>query len=279
MSKSPGEYLNEKDLSQRVRAVSSTIGAIALESGKGEVMKRVFVTNKQEFIEHFGKPNPAISRGHYAALTFLEKASRLYVVRVINDDESKGARPLTAGVFFSIDEVGAKVPVPRINNFAGPDGKAKGMYDPFNTYTYNPNTPGIKNVLFMLCAANPGVWNDNIYVQVRNSRKALVSDFDEAYDDPTRFYIDVYLNYRSKRQTPDESFLVSLKYESDGYGNQLHIEEVINSSSRLIRARINPYAAENVKILSDVGVQFEGGTNGAHPNYTQMMAGWESGGI
>lgn len=272
---SAGVYTVERDLSQRVRAVSTSIGAIVLASGRGPVGTRELVTNEEEFIALFGKPNPAISLGHYAALQFLKKSSQLYVSRVVNDDLGKGPIPLTAGLFYSVDESTAQVPVPHLNNFDDDNGNVLAKNDPFNTYTWNPNTPGIQNVLFFVCAANPGEWNNNLYVSVRTSQKALTTGFDEAFDDPTSFYIDVYEGYKSPRQTPDESFLVNCADKRDGYGNQLFLEDVINSTSKLVRVRANPYATPKVKVVTTVGNFMEGGTNGYYVSYAQVMRAWD----
>lgn len=273
---SPGVYTRELDLSQRIRAVSTSIGAIVGASTKGPLNERVLVTNEQEFISAFGKPNPRTSYMHYAALEFLSKSSRLYVTRVVNDDENNPQnRPLTAGAYYVVDDSAAINPRPRLSVFDDGSSNAQGIWDPYNTLTWNPNTPGIQNALFMVCAQNPGDWNNSIYVSVRPSQKAGTSGFDEAFDDPYAFYVDVYLNYTSPNQRPDETFLVKREYDVDGYGNQLYLEEVINNSSKIIRVRNNPYAPTKVKVLEEAHVFFAGATNGSYVTYGQMIRAWD----
>ena len=147
---SPGVYTRELDLSQRIRAVSTSIGAIVGASAKGPLGERVLVTNEQEFIAAFGKPNPRTSYMHYAALEFLSKSSRLFVTRVINDDENNPQnRPLTAGAYYVVDDSAAINPRPRLSVFDDGSSNAQGVWDPYNTLTWNPHTD-----LFLLYASD-----------------------------------------------------------------------------------------------------------------------------
>lgn len=274
MNHSPGSYVFEEDRSQRVRAISTSIGAIVGPSAKGPIMKPTLVTNKAELEAYFGKPNFRFSRMHYAALTFLEEASQLWVVRVVNDDESRGARPLTAGAVYTVDDNAALKPRPALNVFDDGSHNPLGVYDPYNTFTFNPNTPGVDNMLFMLCAIDPGTWNNELYIEVAPSFKAGLTDFDERYDNPYVFWINVYVNYKNPRSSPVERFLVSRSKEVDGNGNQLFLEDVINKASKYIRVRNNELAPL-VKVIESAKVYLNGGTNGTHVSFGQMVRGWD----
>src|SRR5438093_13587362 len=107
---SAGVYVKEIDLSQRVAAASTSIGALVGESDKGPVMERTLITSVRQFIETFGKPNPRTSYMHYCALAFLEQSSRLYVTRVVKNDA------LTAGAFWTVDDLDAKSLKTSLNN-------------------------------------------------------------------------------------------------------------------------------------------------------------------
>jgi len=263
-SSSPGVYVTERDLSQRIAAASTSIGAIVGPSQKGPVMERTLITSVRQFIETFGPPTPQTSFMHYAALQFLQESSRLYVTRVEN-----GA--LTAGAYLSVDDLTAERPILKLTNFDDGTNQPLGKYDPFNTLSFDPQTPGVERILGFFCAANPGVWNNDIFVRVRPSTKAGVQD----PDDPYVFYVDVFLGYQSSRQAPNESFLVSRSYMVDGYGEQLQIEEVINRRSNIIRFVPNQYAPERVKILNTATEYLNGATNGARPTEGQMVQAWE----
>lgn len=262
---SAGVYVKENDLSQRVAAASTSIGAIVGESDKGPVMERTLITSVRQFIETFGKPNPRTSYMHYCALAFLEQSSRLYVTRVIKNDA------LTAGAMWTVDDLDAKFPKTSLNNFDDGTNTPLGKFDPLNTVEFDPEQPGIESVLAMFCAVNPGEWNNDIYIQIRPSTKLGVDE----PDDPYVFYVEVFLNYQSTRQAPDESFLVSRDYRIDGFGNQMNMDEVINSKSKLIRVMSNPFAADKVKILSKATEFLDGGAKGSKVGNGAINLGWE----
>lgn len=272
---SPGSYVTEYDNSQYTRSASTSIGAIVGPAAQGPVMERVLVTNEAEFINTFGKPDPRQSLMHYAALEFLSKSSRLYVTRIVNDSATRGPVPLTAAAMFTVDDVNAQVPRPKLSVFDDGSSVAKGVWDPFNNFNFPAqNQPGAQNQLFMVCAANPGVWNNRIYVEIRPNVKPMVDTPNEVYDDLAAFYVDVWLDYKGPRQPRDESFLVKRSRSQDGYGNQLYIEDVINNQSKLIRVRNNETAPE-IKLTETCHVFFGGGTNGDRVSMGQIIAGWD----
>lgn len=261
---SAGVYVREIDLSQRVAAASTSIGVIVGASQRGEVNKRTLVTSVRQFIEEFGEPTPAFSQLHYHAIRFLKESSRLYVTRVAN-----GA--LTAGAYLSVDDLSAPSPILKLNNFDDGTNQPLGKDDPFNNLGFDPEEPGIEKVLGFFCAVNPGSWNNGLFIRVRSSAKPGVT----LPDDPYLFWVEVFQEYRSARQAPDEAFLVCRDYYVDGFGEQLQIEEVINRKSKLIRYRPNPNAPIKVKILNQANVYLGGGTVGDRPTESQVVQGWE----
>jgi hypothetical protein len=272
----PGVYLKETNLSQRVKQLSTSIAAIVLASGRGPVMERTYITSQDDFLSIFGKPNPRISRGHYAALEFLKQGNRLYVTRVVNTRPEIAPVPLTAGAFYTVDDIAASKPRGSLTVFDDGTSNPQGKYDPLNTYIWNPNQPGIQNQMFFICAANPGTWNNDLYINIRPSYKAGLTEFDAAYDDPATFYVDVYVNYTSPRQNPDESFKVKLVKELDGFGNQLYIEDVINRKSKLVRVSVNPFGATaTTTFYYPANCFFAGATNGGNVTRGQIEAGWD----
>jgi phage tail sheath protein FI len=262
---SAGVYTQEIDRSQTVEAASTSIGAIVGASAKGPVMERTLVTSVGQFIDVFGQPDPAISYMHYAALQFLAASSRLYVTRVAN------TTTLTAGAYFSVDDVNAVSPIVKLTNFDDGSNQPLGIFDPFNTLTFNPNQVGIESVLGFFCAINPGLWNNQIYVRVRPSNKLGVV----AIDDPYVFWVDVFVNYVSNRQIPVESFLVSRDYRTDGYGRQMNIEDVINTQSNYIRYKANPYGHPSIKVLVQAFEFLDGAANGTRPSDSLIIQGWD----
>ena len=283
---SAGVYVKEIDLSQRVAAAATSIGAIVGPSSRGPLNERVLVTSPGQFLQLFGKPQPRMTKMHYAALAFLEESQRLYVTRVINDKEPDAGDPedraLTAGAYCTVDDVTADAPIVRLTSFDNGASTPMGIYDPMVNVQFNPNQPGVDQVLFMVCAQNPGTWNHELSVRVRPSLSTGVGylpssnlvDFNPDYDDPFSFYVDVFENYRGPRQQPSETFLVSRVEKIDGFGNQTFIEEVINKRSNLIQVRNNALAP-NLKIVRDAFVTFDGATNGKPVTAANIMRGWD----
>lgn len=262
---SPGVYVKELDLSQRVASVSTSIGAIVGFSEKGPVMQRNLITSPKQFVETFGAPTPRTTKMHYAALAFLEVSSRLFVTRCVSTNA------LSAGAYLSVDDVAAQTPILRLTNFDDGSNRPLGVYDPFNTVVFNSSTPGIENILGFFCAENPGVWNNDLFIQVKPSTKRGVA----LPDDPYVFIVEVFVNYVSPRQQPVETFTVSRDYRVDGFGNQMQIEEVINNKSKYIRVRLNPYAASDIKFLTTASEFLDGAAIGTPATAGLINQGWE----
>ena len=289
---SAGVYTKELDLSQRIAAASTSIGAVVGASNMGPVGTRTLVTSIGQFISTFGTPNPAVSQMHYAALAFLRESSQLYVTRVADLTSANPA--LTAGAYLTVDDVTAVQPILRLTNFdAGTNTNVPmGKVDPFNTLGWNPLQPGIGNIMGFFCAINPGTWNNNIHIRISASNKlgttAVVDPAAQlqAKFDPTAFVVEVFLNYTSTRQLPDERFVVSRDYRLDGFGHQMNIEEVINGFSNIIRYRDNPYCGP-IKVYGNQSTVtgspnaaacaefLSGATNGGLPTNAQISMGWE----
>jgi phage tail sheath protein FI len=85
---SPGVYVLEKDLSQYVSDLSSTIVAMVGTADKGPTNTPTLITSAAEFTATFGKLNPNHYMG-YAALAYLKQGSILYVTRVAASDSAK----------------------------------------------------------------------------------------------------------------------------------------------------------------------------------------------
>lgn len=250
---SAGVYTSELDLSQRIANASTSIGVCVGASNMGPVMERTLITSTSQFLSVFGKPDPRYSYMHYSALAFLAESKKLYVTRVKQPDA------LTAGAYLTVDDLAADIPRLQLTNFDTPGSNVPvGKFDPFTTLGFDPLQPGTENILCFVCAANPGIWNNSIFVRFRPSTARGLS----TPDDPFTFYIDVFMNYKSPRQMPNESFLVSRDYRLDGFGTQMYYEEVINKKSKIIRLRDNPYSKREVKFLGMATEFLDGATNG-----------------
>ena len=81
---SPGVLVQEKDLTRVIPAVSTSVGAIALETGKGPVEEIVTVANESELLKIFGTPTDTNFEDWFTASSFLQYSNALRVVRTSN---------------------------------------------------------------------------------------------------------------------------------------------------------------------------------------------------
>jgi phage tail sheath protein FI len=85
---SPGVYVLERDLSQYVSDLSSTIVAMVGTADKGPTNVPTLITSAAELTATFGNLNPNHYLG-YAALSYLKQGTILYVTRVAAPDAMK----------------------------------------------------------------------------------------------------------------------------------------------------------------------------------------------
>lgn len=94
---SAGVYTNEQDRSQVATPASTSIAAIAVYAQQGPINEAVFVTNTQDYISKFGKPDTTNGYSAYAALMFLERSNALYVTRVVGGSYAYAGNIITIG--------------------------------------------------------------------------------------------------------------------------------------------------------------------------------------
>ena len=81
---SPGVLVQEKDLTNVIPAVATSIGAIAGEFSQGPVDEVVSISSEKDLVETFGKPNSSTFEYLFSAASFLQYSSSLKVVRATN---------------------------------------------------------------------------------------------------------------------------------------------------------------------------------------------------
>jgi phage tail sheath protein FI len=261
---SAGSYITEIDLSQRVANASTTIGAIVGMARSGPVNSVTLITSGQQYKQIFGAPDPKYGFMSYCSLFFMEQSNQLKVVRVENN-------ALSAGLYLTVDDLAAQEPNLQLSNFDDGSGHILGIHDPYNSIAFDPTQSGIDHVLCFICAENPGLWNNNLFIQVRPSIKLGQT----TTLSPAEFYIDVFLNYTNSNQSPVESFRVCRDFKLDGFGKQLQMERVINGTSKYIRVRNNPYSPTTIPILTACAGFMSGGTDGSLPTDGIIMNGWD----
>jgi|LWDU01.1.fsa_nt_gi phage tail sheath protein FI len=139
---SPGINVSEIDLTTVVPNVATSIGAIAGGFNWGPVLERVSITNENDLVKVFGKPDDITSSYFHTAANYLSYSNNLIVVRNVK----AGALNAVVG------------PVP---------GTAAGTsYATFNADDYDNDEPNYTDQLFV--AKYPGI--------LGNSLKAIAID-------------------------------------------------------------------------------------------------------
>ena len=85
---SAGVLVQEKDLTRIIPAVSTSIGAVAIQATKGPLDEVTSISSEQELVSTFGKPNSTTFEGFFTAANFLAYSNSLRVVRVQNSSVS-----------------------------------------------------------------------------------------------------------------------------------------------------------------------------------------------
>ena len=81
---SPGVLVQERDLTNIIPAVSTSIGAVAGAFGKGPVDEIISISSEQELVDAFGKPDSSTFEYFFTAANFLQYSNALRVVRAQN---------------------------------------------------------------------------------------------------------------------------------------------------------------------------------------------------
>ena len=237
---SPQVQITEKDISDIVGAVATSIAAIVGYSKKGDVKNYKLITNVQQFIDEYGEPEPG-NYFHYSALGYLAKGRQLYALRVVNGALYGGVKIMKS------DATGDNV------------AYSSGESDPEESYTFGSDE------VFTIFAKDPGSWNNNIAIKITE-----VSDSDYTFKIIVG-YKDALGNIEDK-----EVFLVSRKHQKDGYGRQMYLEDRINGNSKYIKVRDNTALDESVLPKAQATyLSFAKGDDGSAVTNLQVNEGWD----
>ena len=81
---SPGVLVQERDLTNVIPAVATTIGAVAGQFSQGPMDEVTSISSEKELVETFGKPDSTTFEYFFSAASFLQYSSSLRVVRAAN---------------------------------------------------------------------------------------------------------------------------------------------------------------------------------------------------
>lgn len=147
---SPGVEIKEIDASTIVPTVSDSIGVFCGEFIRGPLNRRVLITNPDDLIEVFGKPNDLTFNQFFQAYNFLQYANTLYIVRAGNTEGSSDPNyvPYISATSNSTTPI-------LVQN-------AEDFEMNFNTYHDKIGT----EVPFMFIQSSPGVWGNDIEIAI-----------------------------------------------------------------------------------------------------------------
>ena len=138
---SPGVVVQEKDLTNVIPSVATTIGAIAGQFTQGPMNEVISIASENELVETFGKPTSTNFETFFSAASFLQYSSNLRVVRAINT----GTLNATAN--------GSGLLIKNNSHYSDGDG---------STGPYNAGAGSVGN----WAARTAGAWGNNISVSV-----------------------------------------------------------------------------------------------------------------
>lgn len=237
---SPGVYTREKDISDIITGISTSTAGIVGYSTKGDTTQLRLITNTQQFIEEYGEPVPG-NYFHYSALAYLKAGNKLQCLRIVNGALYGGAKIMVStGVTANV-------------------GFTTGTSTPDFSYTSGTDD------LFWVFGKDPGTWNGNVGVRITNVSAATYE-----------FNIDVYYTDSDGVTTEMESWTVSRRNQTDGYGKQQYLEDKINGYSDYIVVADNVLTANTaVPKAQATTLTFVGGSDGSAVSDSHYVTGWE----
>ena len=91
---SPGVNVSEIDLTAIVPAVQTTAGGFAGQFRWGPVEQRVLISNEQQLVAQFQKPNATFFKDFFTAANFLAYADTLHTVLIVRPWLAENTTPL-----------------------------------------------------------------------------------------------------------------------------------------------------------------------------------------
>ena len=164
---SPGVLVQERDLTNVIPAVATTIGAVAGQFNQGPMDEVTSISSEKELVETFGKPDSTNFEYWFSAASFLQYSSSLRVVRAAN----------TSSVNAVVS--GSALRIKNTDHYQNGDG------------TTGPYNDGSANV-GEWAARTAGAWGNNLKVSVCPSptayeavNKSTTNDASTAVGDTT----------------------------------------------------------------------------------------------
>ena len=155
---SPGVLVKEKDLTNVIPAIATTIGAVAGQFSQGPMDEVTSISSEKELVETFGKPDSTTFEYFFSAASFLQYSSSLRVVRAAN---SGSVNAVVSGTALQIKNT---------DHYQNGDGST----GPYNTGSANVGE---------WAARTAGAWGNSLQVSVCPSANAYEMTSKTTIDD------------------------------------------------------------------------------------------------
>ena len=267
----PGIYRKETDLSNVVKPVGTSIGAMVGRANQGPVNQRILINTNKQFVQTFGAPTTSADFAHYGAMQFLNESANLWMVRCTYGDEkyANATFPVGIATATSASQI-SSTNVSAISSTAGLTGVWADGY----TLKTQDGDPGINDIESFgsfgtglnIASIGPGTYGNNIGIAIITCASSLSGtsypygfNWQNKYDTtptltsansaamiwPQVYRVNVYVKDANadtatvwaggvSGTTSVESFLVSNNRIKDATGNSLFAPFVINGSSNYI---------------------------------------------
>ena len=251
---SAGVYTAVKDLSVGAASLSTSVVGIVGQARRGPVNQRVDVRGEDDLKNIFGAKDPKYGLGLYLALPVAKQTNQLKYVRI-----AKNAK-YAVGVL-TVDDASALQPVLRISPYTDDNGNVVGIDDPAQL-GFLPTDPLNDNIIGYVVLENPGIWNNQMSLQIRPACPRGLNPFDDRTKYNTKlFYIDEYENYQAG-SNPVNSYQCSLFDYKDEFDRQYRIDYAMENESANFRFIRNPYFTTNIDFFTTDFIFFQGGSDG-----------------
>lgn len=255
----------ETDVSKSVQNPTTGIVGYCGVFQKGDVFKRIRITNERELVNTFGKPDSNTYKHFYAVQNYLNHATSIDVVRAVNDDSGSGIiQALNSGMV--------------IEDATGTPSATSAYIEDYENYT--ETFTGDEEA--KIYAKNPGDWGNDIKIAIANytdfdtaeivSGVTFASQFVNSPEDTDEFAIAVIDNSEGLN-TIVEKYIVSLTSTSkDANGNNNYAENVINGNSDYILI----FLKSTISDIESISITaLAGGVDGDTPDDGDIQKGYE----
>lgn len=237
----PDIFASEVGIDENVPNVSSSSAALVGYAPKGSLSVKL-ITSTQQFLQEYVVNNKIelANYFHYSALAYLAQGNQLYCKRVVNGALYGGmkVKDSTSGETNESFDIGLSTPA-----FVSSSGG---------------------NNLIYIMAKDPGTWNNNLSIKITNV-DAVTYEFD----------IEVYYTDADAVTSLVETWTVSRKHQTDGYGQQQYLEDKINDYSAYIVVKDDTSQADTIMPKTNSSaVVMAGGSNGSTVTSSNVATGW-----